>query len=110
MPAKYSVYWTESGERDLISIIEYIYLENPKAASENLKRIKTKVKSLNSFPEKGRIVPELKEQGVKLYRELIIPPWRAIFKLSDKNVYVMAVIDSRRNVEDILFERLIRNN
>ncbi len=110
MQPKYKVYWTESAEKDLVSIIEYIYLESPKAASDSLKKIKIKVKTLNVFPERGRIVPELKGQGVKLYREIIIPPWRVIFKINGKSIYVMAVIDSRRNVEDILFERLIRKN
>jgi len=110
MPDKYKVYWTESAENDLVSVIEYIYSVNLKAARETLKKIKSKVSHLNSMPQRGRVVPELKEHGVSIYREIMVPPWRVIFKIFEKNVFVLAVIDSRRNVEDILLERLIRKS
>ena len=108
MAEKYAVLWASVAEEDLTSIIKYIHADNPIAAKGNLKKIKTKVSSLNSFPERGRIVPELKEQGVSQYRELIIAPWRVIYRISDSNVYVLSVIDSRKNVEDILLHRLVR--
>ncbi len=110
MPKKYKVSWVESAENDLVSVIEYIHSVNPKAALESFKIIKNKVTSLNSLPQRGRIVPELKEHGVSIYREIIVPPWRVIFKIVDENVFVLAVIDSRRNVEDILLERLMRKS
>jgi len=49
-------------------------------------------------------------QGVGHYRELIIPPWRVIYRFSGDTVYVLSVLDSRRNLEDVLLERLIRIN
>jgi len=60
---------------------------------------------LNQFPDRGRIVPELKAYGILSYRELIISPWRVVYRTSEQKVYVLAVIDSRRNIEDILIER-----
>ena len=108
MAKKYAVLWASVAEEDLTSIIKYIHADNPTAAKDNLKKIKEKVSSLSSFPERGRIVPELKEQGVSQYRELIITPWRVIYRISGSNVYVLSVIDSRQNVEDILLHRLVR--
>jgi hypothetical protein len=32
------------------------------------------------FPERGRIVPELQAQGISQYGELIIPPWRLVYR------------------------------
>ncbi|MFK5950973.1 MAG: type II toxin-antitoxin system RelE/ParE family toxin [Methylococcales bacterium] len=58
MVKKYEVLWAQVGEDDLTSIIKYIHADNPIAAKDNLKKIKSKVSSLNSFPERGRIVPE----------------------------------------------------
>ncbi|MDO8957925.1 MAG: type II toxin-antitoxin system RelE/ParE family toxin, partial [Deltaproteobacteria bacterium] len=58
-------------------------------------------------PERGRIIPELREQGIAQYRELIIPPWRMIYRISEKTVHVLSVLDSRQNIEDILLKRLI---
>jgi len=108
MAKKYEVLWARVAEDDLTSIIKYIHADNPIAAKENLKKIKTKVSNLNIFPDRGRIAPELKEQGISQYRELIITPWRVIYRISDSSVYVLSVIDSRQNVEDILLHRLVR--
>ena len=108
MATNYQVLWTKAAEEDLKSIIEYIYTDSPSAARNNLRKIKTKAANLCSFPQKGQIVPELKDHGILQYRELIIPPWRMIYRISEEQVYVLLVIDSRRNVEDILLERLVR--
>ncbi len=108
MAKKYKVIWSIFAERDLISIIKYIHSNNPVAAKNSLKKIKSKASNLNSFPQRGRIAPELKENGILQYRELIVAPWRIIYRISDQNVYVLSVIDSRRNVEDILLHRLVR--
>jgi plasmid stabilization system protein ParE len=90
-----------------VGIVEYIAADSPSNAFEIFKEIKQKATSLYTFPDRGRIVPELKDQGISLYRELIVPPWRIIYRMSEKNVYVLSVLDSRRNVEDILLKRLI---
>jgi len=108
MTKTYKVFWSESAEDGLKSIIEYIYSDNPTAARENLKKIRSKASSLCSFPQRERTPPELEEQGILQYRELVIPPWRVIYRISEERVYVLSVIDSRRNVEDVLFEKLIR--
>jgi len=44
-----------------------------------------------------------------IYREIVTAPWRIIYRISDKNVYVLSVLDARRNVEDILLKRLAYN-
>ena len=54
-----------------------------------------------------RIVPELQQIGILKYREIIYEKWRIIFKIDNTKVYVLLVVDSRRNLEDILFQRLI---
>ncbi|MDD4169451.1 MAG: type II toxin-antitoxin system RelE/ParE family toxin [Desulfotomaculaceae bacterium] len=41
------------------------------------------------------------------YRELIAPPWRIIYKIEGNKVLVLAVINARRNVEDVLLDRFI---
>jgi plasmid stabilization system protein ParE len=103
----YDVIWSETSEKDLMGIVEYIAADSPSNAFEIFKEIKQKASSLYHFPERGRIVPELQDQGIILYRELIVPPWRIIYRISEKAVYVLSVLDSRRNVEDILLRRLI---
>jgi len=108
MKKGYNVRWSETSERDLQDIIEYIAGESPPHAYEVFRAIKRRASSLHTFPDRGRIVPELQDQGITQYRELIVAPWRIIYRVSEKNVYVLSLLDSRRNVEDILLKRLIR--
>lgn len=102
------VIWTHVAESDLKDIIEYISLDRPQAALKILKKIKEKAPDLYDLPKRGRIVPELQSQGILQYRELVLPPWRLIYKILDRTVIVLSVIDSRQNVEDILLKRMIR--
>ncbi len=100
--------WASVAQIDLKQIIDYIALESPGNALQVLGEIKQKASALYTLPDRGRIVPELNEQGINFYREIIIPPWRSIYRISDSTVFVLSVIDSRRNVEDILLNRFIR--
>ena len=102
------VRWSETSENDLKSIINYIAEDSPSRAYEVFKAIKARASSLNRYPDRGRIVPELQDQGVTQYRELIVAPWRIIYRISEEAVYVLAVMDSRQNVEDILLKRLLQ--
>jgi toxin ParE1/3/4 len=54
------------------------------------------------------VVPELAGIGLHLYRELLVTPWRIVYRINNDTVYVMMVIDGRRNAEDLLLERLVR--
>jgi toxin ParE1/3/4 len=107
MNQTYEIIWAVVAENDLKEIIEYIATDSPANALKILKRIKQKASSLYTLPERGRIVPDLQDQGILLYRELIIPPWRIIYRISEMKVYVLSVLDARQNVEDILLKRLI---
>jgi len=108
MKKKYEVIWSNIAEKDLIDIVEYISADSPSTALKSFKNIKQKASKLYSFPEMGRVVPELRDQGIVQYRELIISPWRVIYRISEKSVYVLSVLDARQNIEDILFRRLTK--
>jgi addiction module RelE/StbE family toxin len=105
MNKKYDVVWSKIAENDLKNIVEYIADDSPPNALKIFKRIKQKASSLYTFPERGRIVPELRDQGILQYRELVISPWRILYRISEKSVLVLSVLDSRRNIEDILLKR-----
>ena len=72
MKKSYDVRWSETSENDLITIVQYIADDSPYQAYEIFKEIKKRATSLRVFPDRGRIVPELLEQGLIQYRELII--------------------------------------
>jgi len=106
MNKKYDIVWSDVAENDLRNIVEYIADDSPHNALKLFKRIKQKASSLYTLPERGRIVPELRDHGILQYREIIISPWRILYRISEKSVLVLSVLDSRRNIEDILLQRL----
>ena len=108
MSKKYKVEWASVAEVDLKQIIDYIAIDSPGNALQILERIRQKVSALYTLPERGRIVPELQWQGINIYRELIVGPWRIVYRISDTTVYVLSIIDSRQNVEDILLNRFLK--
>jgi plasmid stabilization system protein ParE len=107
MSQKYDVKWADIAEKDLKNIIEYIADDSSLNAQKVFKKVKVKASSLYFFPDRGRLVPELKNQGILQYRELIHSPWRIIYRISENTVYVLSILDARRNIEDILLKRLL---
>ena len=107
---QFEVIWTKNAEFDLESIIEYIKTDSLQKAKNIFFEIKKECANLYYFPERKRIVPELQQIGILKYREIIHKRWRIIYKIDNTKVYVLLVVDSSRNLEDILFQRLIDKN
>jgi toxin ParE1/3/4 len=107
---KHKVLWTLAAKQDLESIVDFFARDNPNAARSILQILRKRAATLKNFPERGRIVPELADLGLRLYRELLITPLRMVYRISITTVYVMMVIDGRRNAEDLLLERLVRRD
>ncbi len=105
MRKNYEVIWANTAENDLLKILKYIAQNSPGNALKILKKIKKQVSELYFFPERCRIVPELYDHGITQYREMVIPPWRVMYRISDSTVFVLSVLDSRQNIEDILLKR-----
>lgn len=104
---EYQVFWTQTAQQDLKKIIAYIAADSEIQARRVYLAIKEKADNLRQMPLQGRIVPELRYFAILTYRELISSPWRIIYKIEENKVWVLAVIDGRRNVEDILLDRFI---
>lgn len=104
---QFEVIWTKNAQFDLESIIEYIKIDSVTIAKKIFFEIKKECENLHYFPERKRVVPELQQIGISKYREIIYEKYRIIFKIDNSKIYVLLVVDSRRNLEDILFQRLI---
>ena len=106
---KYKVLWTNTARLDLYRIIDFISQNNPKNAFAILNKLEKRANTLRTFPRRGRIPPEMKSIGVIVYREIIIKPWRLVYKVEEAKIHIMGLFDGRRDLEDILIERLLRN-
>jgi len=107
MDKKYFIKWTAPAREDVNEIIDYISKTNINYAVKILDNIEENVKNLDMYPERYRVVPELEKYGYLLYREIIVEYWRIIYKVENDFVYIMLVIDGRRNLEDLLLKKMI---
>ncbi len=104
----FRVLWTHAAHHDLELLIRYIAQDSSVNAKKVLAHLQSRAESLRNVPERGRLVPELLKHGLGLWRELIVRPHRIIYRVERQTVYVLAVLDSRRDLEDLLLERLVR--
>ena len=104
----FRVHWSETAVRDLEELISYVAADSAAAAERILEKLESRARSLKSSPARGRIVPELAHFGIRSWRELIVRPYRIIYRMDAGAVHVLAVLDGRRELEDLLLERLIR--
>jgi len=108
MSNTYRVQWTSNAKEDLLNIVAYIKQDSTSTAREVYQMIRDKAHSSNLSPLRGRVVPELQKEGLTMYRELICSPWRIMYKVDSDTVYIMAIFDSRQNIEDLLLQKLIK--
>ena len=104
----YRVLWTDTARQDLTEIVEYIAQDSVDDALSILQKLEVKAAQLVALPSRGRVVPELLHTGISQYRELISAPWRIVYRTDGNQVFIMAVLDSRRDLQTVLLNRLAR--
>ncbi len=105
---RYAVEWAITARDDLEAIADYIAADSVINALKVVERIEARAETLTSLPLRGRVVPELRWQGVMTFQELIEKPWRLIYRIAAHRVVVVSVLDGRRNLEDLLLDRFVR--
>jgi plasmid stabilization system protein ParE len=108
MAEMHQVLWSHTAQQDLTEIINYIAQNSVGNALVILDKLEAKAAFLTTLPDRGRIVPELLDTGISQYREIISAPWRIIYRTENNRVLIMAVLDSRRDLQTLLLNRLAR--
>lgn len=72
-------------------------------------RLDAAIESLNELGDRGRVVPELRVRGITTYREIISLPYRIIYRVEAREVWIVAVLDHRRDLDTLLHERARRD-
>lgn len=97
------VKWSLPAKIDLRQIHDYIARDSKFYAKKVSLEIIEKSEKLNSFPEIGRIVPEIGDPSI---RELLIYSYRLIYEIFTDKVEVLALIHSKQNfIKDFLNEK-----
>jgi toxin ParE1/3/4 len=104
----FAVFLTNDAARDLEELYDHIALHDaPQKADYVLERIEKTFSSLSAYPERGPFPKELLALGIREYREIFFKPYRIIYRVTDKNVYVLLIADGRRDMQMLLQRRLL---
>ena len=108
MTKPYRIEWAPLAIQDVDEILAFITArEDLHTATRVCDRILARVTSLSVHPNRCRIVPELKDVGLREYREAIARPYRIIFRIVGSRVGIVGVLDSRRDLEELLLNRAL---
>lgn len=106
--ARYRVRLTAGAERDLDLICRHIEQERGADASESwLETLIEKIASLEQFPNRGSIPPELSALGIEQYRQTPLAPYRIVYQTVLTTVFIMIIAHGKRDFQSLLQDRLL---
>ena len=104
----HEVLLTAGAERDLASIHDFLLEAEGEAAADHvLERLQQVAKSLGELPERGTHPKELISLGIREYRQVYFKPYRLLYRVIEARVYIVLIIDGRRDLQAILARRLL---
>ena len=90
--------WSPRSIQDLESIREHIARDSPLYADLVVRRLIHAPSRLQQFPESGRIVPE---RGQADLRELIVRPFRVVYRVRDDAIQIVTVFRASRLLPEV---------
>ncbi len=107
----FSVLLTDDAASDLAQLYDYIAKhDSPRKADRVLDKIEGLFKQLSQLPEGGSYPKELIALGIREYRQVLFKPYRMIYRVIGKKVYVMLIADGRRDMRTLLERRLLQGD
>lgn len=106
---RYNVIFDQYAEDDLFDVYAFVAMNDSVARADKLlEALRQTCLKLRKLPHRGNVVPELFEVGVLEFRELHYKPYRVIYSFESTTVFVHCILDGRRDIQDLLQERLLR--
>lgn len=106
---RYNVQVTAGAERDMVEIMAFLAEREGAALAEKiLDGILDTAAELAQFPERGSHPKELLALGIKDFRQMILQPYRLIYRVEGRRVFLYLVADGRRDFQSLLERRLLR--
>ena len=105
----YNVYIISDAEEDLLEIFKYVSANDSSRKAEALiSNLEKACIGLAEYPDRGHTPPELERIGVYDYQEIHYQAYRIVYQVVRNTVYVHCILDSRRDLQEILEQRLLR--
>lgn len=106
--ADFDVRLTRGAEIDLEAL--HFYVKDNRSAEQAdvlLDRLLTAIETLETFPLRGSVPKELDALGIREVRQILVEPYRLIYRVSGKTVFVVVIADGRRDMQALLERRLL---
>lgn len=105
---RHEVLITEGAERDLEEIYNHIAeFDSLEKADYVLNRLLEVAERLATFPDRGPHPRELQALGIREYRQVFFKPYRLIYRVVGKQVFIYLIADGRRDMQSLLSRRLL---
>jgi plasmid stabilization system protein ParE len=107
----YIIEISPDAKRDLFEISLYIKKNDSlEQARKIVSRLEDRIATLETMPSRGKRPPEMERFGPHSFRELHEPPFRIFYRVKGNIVQVLSFLDARRNVRDILADRIMKRS
>ncbi len=106
---KYQVHLITEAEDDLFEIYQFVAKNDSiPRAKKLLDKLEETCLSLSELPDRGHVPPELERVAVYDYLEIHDKPFRIIYQVIARRVFIHGVLDGRRDVGELLQKRILR--
>jgi toxin ParE1/3/4 len=106
---RHQVLVVAEAEEDIFDIYRYVLRADGRNRADHvLRRLQETCQNLAEMPRRGHSPPELERVGVRGYREVHFKPYRIIYQIVGRKVFIHCVLDGRRAVQEVLERRLLR--
>ena len=106
---KYQVLLVAEAEEDVFDIYRYVLRTDGRDRADHvLQKLQDTCESLTEMPRRGHNPPELEHVGLQGFREVHFKPYRVIYQIVGRKVYIHCVLDGRRAIQEVLERRLLR--
>ncbi len=108
MAKRFEVELTQGAEDDLEAIYDYL-AENRSAgdAAALLDAFIDRIATLERFPLRCNVPKELDALGIREFRQILLQPYRLIYRVAGSTVFVLVIADGRRDMQALLERRLL---
>lgn len=106
---RFAVELTQGAQDDLAAIHAWLAeLRSPDDADALLDRVLEAVARLERYPLRGSVPRELEALGIAEFRQLLLAPYRLIYRVVGETVFVLIIADGRRDMQTLLERRLLQ--
>ncbi|HEX4621370.1 MAG TPA: type II toxin-antitoxin system RelE/ParE family toxin [Myxococcaceae bacterium] len=107
---RYIVELSEAALSDLEGIVSFVANQSPRAAERLHNRLLSAALTLERHPNRGRVVPELDRLAIVDVRELLVGPYRVLYRVEGRRVFVLTAFDGRRDLDWVLLRMMLHDS